>query len=180
MKLYYIFYIKLNAIIIKVRALKNFYFFKNVSTIIGKNLTIRTGAGKHIFGNKNIILDNVIFEVYNPKASIQTGNYCMFAFGVVISCCKNITIGDHVWIGEYTSIRDSTHIFSINSPLGSLPDKIEPIKIGNNVWIGRGCLIMQGVTIEDNVVIAANSVVKGNILTGNIYGGVPAKFLKKL
>jgi acetyltransferase-like isoleucine patch superfamily enzyme len=171
-------YFKKNAIVQKCRAIVKFYFFGTLNIQIGRNVFIKRGRGKHFFGNKSIILNNCIFEVHNPKASITTGNNCIFAFGVLVVCCHKIEIGNHVWIGEYTSIRDATHVFSVDEILGSLPDKVEPIKIGNNVWIGRGCLIMPGTVIEDNVVIAANSVVKGLCASGAVYGGTPAKFIK--
>ncbi|QWG03992.1 hypothetical protein KMW28_13775 [Flammeovirga yaeyamensis] len=53
-----------------------------------------------------------------------------------------------------------------------------PIEIGENCWIGRGCIILAGVTIGDGAIIAANSVVNKNIPSNTIYGGVPAKFIK--
>ncbi len=171
-------YFKKNAIVQKFRAFEKFYFFKSFSIKIGHNVFIRRGKGKHSFGNNNVILDNCVFEVHNPKASIQTGSDCIFAVGVLVVCCEQIKFGNNVWIGEYTSIRDATHIFSKVNTIGSLPDKVEPIKIGNNVWIGRGCLLLPGTIIEDNVVIAANSVVKGLFKSGAIYGGTPAIYIK--
>jgi acetyltransferase-like isoleucine patch superfamily enzyme len=173
-------YFKKNAFIQKCRAIKNFYFFNNLTIKIGHNVFIRRGKGAHFFGHNNTVLDNCVFEVHNPKATIKTGNDCMFAVGVLIVCCEQITLGNHVWIGEYTSLRDATHMFSMADVLGSLPDKVDPIKIGNNVWIGRGCLIMPGTSIEDNVIIAANSVVKGVCKAGSIYGGSPAVYLRQI
>ena len=57
-------------------------------------------------------------------------------------------------------------------------DKKAPILIGNNVWIGRGCLICEGAIIEDGVVVGANSVVKGRLVKDTIYAGAPAKAIK--
>lgn len=54
------------------------------------------------------------------------------------------------------------------------------IKIGNNVWIGANSIILPGVVVEDNVVIAAGSVVTKSLDSGYIYGGVPAKLIKKI
>ena len=54
------------------------------------------------------------------------------------------------------------------------------IKIGNDVWLGCGVRILSGTVIEDRVIIAAGAVVKGHLESGYIYGGVPAKRLKKL
>ena len=88
-------------------------------------------------------------------------------------------MGDNVWVGEYTSIRDSTHDFSPNIPLGQGLDLIGEIKIGNNVWIGRGSIILPGSIIGDNVVIGANSLVNGNCESNSLYAGTPAILKKK-
>ena len=52
-------------------------------------------------------------------------------------------------------------------------------KIGNDVWIGYGSIIMQGVTIGDGAIIAAGSVVTKDVVSYSIYGGNPAKFIRK-
>jgi acetyltransferase-like isoleucine patch superfamily enzyme len=173
-------YFKKNALLQKIRAIKKCYFFGILQIKIGHNVFIRRGKGNHSFGLNNVVLDNCVFEVHNPQASIITGHDCIFAYGVVVVCNQKIEIGNHVWIGEYTSLRDATHEFSATKVMGELPDKIIPIKIGNNVWIGRGCIIMPGTIIEDNVIIAANSVVKGVCKAGAVYGGAPAVFLKEV
>ena len=55
-----------------------------------------------------------------------------------------------------------------------------PIHIGNNVWIGGGVKIMSGVTIGDNTVIAAGSVVTKDIPSNVLAGGVPCRVIRKL
>jgi acetyltransferase-like isoleucine patch superfamily enzyme len=171
---------KVESLQIKCRAILFSYFFKNLNIVIGRNLRIRGGNGLHSFGNKLIIYDNVVFEVYNKMAKISVGNNCIVSYGVIFSCSKRIEIGDNVWIGEYVSIRDSTHEFSASVPLGSGSDLIANIKIGDNVWIGRGSIILPGTVIGDNVVIGANSLVKGNLDSNSMYAGTPARLKKKL
>lgn len=55
-----------------------------------------------------------------------------------------------------------------------------PIKIGNNVWIGGNVCVMPGVTIGDNVVIGAGSVVTKDIHSNVIAAGTPCKVIKEL
>jgi acetyltransferase-like isoleucine patch superfamily enzyme len=57
--------------------------------------------------------------------------------------------------------------------------KTDPIIIGNNVWIGMGSVVLPGVQIGDNVIIAANSVVNKSIPSNSIAGGIPCKVLKE-
>lgn len=62
--------------------------------------------------------------------------------------------------------------------LTQLPHKGDTI-VGNDVWLGRECLIMPGAKIGDGAIVAARSVVSGTIPPYTIYGGNPAKFIKK-
>lgn len=59
-----------------------------------------------------------------------------------------------------------------------LPFKGDTV-IGNDVWIGQNVTIMPGVKIGDGAIIAANSIVGKNIESYSIYGGNPAKLIKK-
>lgn len=172
--------IKIEALLSKIRIATCYYFFKTTRIIIGNNLRIRGGNGIHSFGDNLVIYDNVIFECYSKDATIKTGNNCVFSFGVVVSCSINIELGNDVWIGEYSSIRDSTHQFSSSKSLSQTQDKKSAIKIGSNVWVGKNVLILPGVIIGDNVVIAAGSVVKGECLSNSLYAGNPAILVKHL
>jgi len=49
-----------------------------------------------------------------------------------------------------------------------------------NVWIGAGCIVLPGARIGDNAVIAAGSVVRGEVPAGELWGGVPAKYIKTI
>jgi acetyltransferase-like isoleucine patch superfamily enzyme len=54
------------------------------------------------------------------------------------------------------------------------------IRVGNNVFIGYGSIILPNVDIGDNCIIAAGSVVTGNVSSDSVVGGVPAKFIKSI
>jgi len=54
----------------------------------------------------------------------------------------------------------------------------KPIVIGNDVWLGVGCKILPGVTINDGAIIAAGSIVNEDIPAKAIVGGNPAKVIK--
>lgn len=101
-----------------------------------------------------------------------------------IECFEKITIGNNVKIGFGTQIFD-TNFHSINPKTRmSLDDlkkaKTASINIGNNVFIGAMSIIIKGVNIGENSIIAAGSVVVRNIPANEIWGGNPAKFIKRL
>jgi len=85
--------------------------------------------------------------------------------------CKLITCGDNVTLAKDVYVL--AHDASMKKFLGRT--KVGRVKIGNNVFIGAGAVVLPGVTIGDNVIVAANSCVNRSIPSGEVWGGCPAK-----
>ncbi|MGL4652041.1 sugar O-acetyltransferase [Cetobacterium sp.] len=111
------------------------------------------------------------------------------------NCGKNITIGKDVFINSNCQFQDQGGIkigdgtlIGPNVVLATLNHGIEsekrgnlypkPIEIGKGVWIGGNVSILPGVTLGDNVIVAAGAVVTKNFPPNCIIAGVPAKILK--
>ena len=90
-----------------------------------------------------------------------------------IKCFHSIEIGENVVISENCTIWDSDVHVMQNSI------KTQPIKIGNDVWIGTNCIILKGVTIGDGAVVAAGSLVNKDVPAKALVGGAPAKIIKE-
>lgn len=86
-----------------------------------------------------------------------------------------INIGDHVQIGPNVTIVTDNHDFANRYIL-----KCKLVNIGNNVWIGANAVIMPGVTIGDNAVVAGGALVTKDVPSDCVAGGSPAKVLKYL
>ena len=92
-----------------------------------------------------------------------------------------ISVGDHVRITK--NVQFITH----DGGVWVLREKYDcpdidlfgRITVGNNVHIGFNTIIMPGVTIGDNCVIATGAVVTKNVPSGEIWGGIPAHFIEK-
>jgi acetyltransferase-like isoleucine patch superfamily enzyme len=131
-------------------------------------------------GNKSTIYQHTSLFVGN-KGSFKLGNNSHIApYGYCLIDNNSLEIGNNVAIGPFTSIFCHS-----NSPYGPSAFFTEnyidgDISIGNNVFIGAHCVILPGTKIHDDVVIASNSVIKGQIPSDSIYGGSPAKQIKKL
>lgn len=101
----------------------------------------------------------------------------------ITSRSRSIQIGDDVMIAANVSILDSDfHV--IFPPEGRLTNPgyefDQDIKIQKNVWIGTRSIILKGVSIGENSVIAAGSVVTKSIPPNVVAGGVPAKVIRKI
>ena len=88
-----------------------------------------------------------------------------------------IYIGDGTFIGHNVILATLNHDLNPNTRADMYP---KPIHIGKKVWIGSGAIVLPGISIGDNSVIAAGSVVTKNVPENVVYGGNPAKFIKKI
>lgn len=110
---------------------------------------------------------------------------------------KKVHINDNVFInavggvvlGDYDVLSHGVTILSTGLDTGKWRNRIEnednhiekPIQIGENVWIGANVTICAGASIAKNSIIAAGAVVSKDLMEeGCLYGGVPAKKIKKL
>lgn len=91
--------------------------------------------------------------------------------------CELVSIGDHCFIGH--GVMFVNDLFQTGKPAGGDQTKWKATKIGNHVSIGSNATILP-VTICDNVVIGAGSVVTKSITKSGIYAGNPAKFLRNI
>ena len=96
---------------------------------------------------------------------------------------ESIEIGDNVVIAAGVSILDHdhrTHVENGALVVENLEFTSEPIRIGSNVWLGDKVTVLKGVTIGDNVIVAANAVVTKDVEPGTIVGGIPAVKLRDI
>tara|TARA_R110001583_G_scaffold79679_6_gene215057 strand:+ start:1577 stop:1969 length:393 start_codon:yes stop_codon:yes gene_type:complete len=90
-----------------------------------------------------------------------------------------IEIGDHVSIMTSSFVTHDGGVWIIHEEYPKI-DLIAPIKVGTNVFIGVGCDILLGASIEDNIFIGAGSIVKGRLVKNSVYAGIPARRIKSL
>jgi len=101
-------------------------------------------------------------------------------YNSTIICRNEISIGKNVIIAPEVIIRDSDqhNLIDNNLHMGVRPASA-PIHIGNHVWIGTRAIILKGVNIGNNVVIASGAVVTRDVPDNCCAAGVPARIIKK-
>ncbi len=107
--------------------------------------------------------------------------------GKYVYCNFGVTMVDdtHVYVGDYTMFGPNVTVATAGHPL--LPELREkmyqynmPVHIGRNCWIGAGVLIVPGITIGDNVVVGAGSVVTKDLPSNVIAVGNPCRVLREI
>ncbi|AFZ44934.1 hypothetical protein PCC7418_2802 [Halothece sp. PCC 7418] len=113
-----------------------------------------------------------------PKIYIGTGTY--INRGTFLDAAESITIGHNCAIGPGCYITDHDHGIDPNLPPLEQALISQPTQIRDRAWIGANVTILKGVTIGEQAVIGAGSVVTKNIPDGAIAVGVPATVIKTL
>ena len=170
-------------------------------------LKSEVGVKMHLMTQEAMKITNLMNNKYLPPAelrrymSVLIGQEVDEGFGLFppffTNCGKNIHLGKNVfinsgchfqdqggiYIGDGTFIGHNVILATLNHDLnpnsrGDMWPK--PIHLGKKVWIGSGAIVLPGVTIGDNSVIAAGSVVTKDVPENSVYGGNPAKFIKMI
>lgn len=153
----------------RVGSLGNSSFIRSKTRIIGNPKRIKIG---HHFK----IYENCIIAI--GKGEILIGNNGLLGVGTYINCGnEKLIIGDGVAIAPFCRIFTFSHHYAPDKMTINTYKKGDVI-IKDNVLIGTNTIILPGVTIGKDSIIAAGSIVNNDIPPGTIYGGIPAKFIK--
>lgn len=148
---------------------KALFFRSPLSEIkIGNNCTFVS----HSYINPRGVNHRCMFQTSEKGAYIHIGDNCGFS-GVSIVSSVGVTIKNNVLIGANVKIGDrEDHMERYNVPP-------KPIVIEENAWIGMNSIILKGVRIGCNSIIAAGSIVTKDIPDNCIAGGVPCRLIKE-
>lgn len=136
------------------------------------------GTGNVKIGMKSRIGDLAEFTT-NHDGVINIGNEVRLNRGATICAYMEVSIGDNSMVGEFVSIRDANHGIQKGELVRSQPHDAKPIRIGSDVWVGRGACILPGVTIGDGAIIGANSIVTKDVPPNSIAAGIPARIIRE-
>lgn len=160
-------------------------FYLRKLKVAGKGL-IGKGCGFFIPGKGSVdIKGRIILQAQvmlyshgkmNIGKNLQVNSYSR------IVAHDEITIGDNVSIGRFVTILDHDHHYEIKENGDLCLDGYEtaPIHIGSNIWLGDKCTVLKGVTIGDNVVAAAHTLIHKDVPPNSLIFGVPYKIIKNL
>lgn len=156
---------------------------KNGKIIIGNKVVLNSD-----FKNSNTSLTTAVKFVTGIQGRIKIGNNCDLN-GTCMVAYDEIQIGDNCQFASSSIISDTDfHPIDKEARLAQmqgLPFSYDlvnkkKIVIGNNVWVGWGAIILKGVNIGDNSIVAAGAVVVSDIPRNVIVAGNPARIVKEI
>ena len=170
------------------------------SPTFGQGVVLRHPAKIHL-GDDAVIDDLVLLDAKGTtNRGIRIGNGVFLGRGTILSCKDgDIELGDHVNIGfhseifsgsqvtvgrhglfaAYTYLVGGGHEFEqAGVPVIEQERRSKGITVGENVWLGAGAKVMDGVRIADHVVVGAGAVVTEDLPAGAVAVGVPARVVR--
>ena len=155
--------------------------------IIGENTTLNNckisiqGSNTILHIGNNNSISNSFFIIQDNNAKIVLGNNGYIGGARLFSIGENntIEIGDNFLFSDNIDLWNNDGHSIIDCDTGYILNNEKPITIEDNVWIGTGSIILKGVTISSNSIIAAKSVVNKNVKQNTIVAGNPAKKVKE-
>ncbi len=147
--------------------------------VIGHSFFMQNGKYYNMIGHQQ-----PCYFIVNKDAQLIIGNNVGISAAAIV-CWNKIVIEDKVMIGGGTVIYDTDfHSLDLNERLSPIEDltkiKTAPVYIRTGAFIGANCTLLKGVTIGENSIIGAASVVTKSIPPNEIWAGNPAKFIRKI
>ena len=138
---------------------------------------VRIGSNFYVDGLTN---NHVCLSVGVPGALIEFGDNCGLN-GTVLQCSRHIRVGDWSNIADAYITDTPAHTLSRNRrQLGSIDISGVPVEIKQNVWVSTKVVILHGVTIGENSVIAACSLIRKDVPPNVMVAGNPQKIVKEI
>lgn len=148
----------------------NIYRQKGSVIMLGNELVFRSWPNSNLIG----INRRCSISTLRQGGAVVIGDGCGFS-GTVIGAFVKIELGRNVRCGANTLITDSDWHDDDPRSGGS-----KPVYIGDNVWLGEGVKVLKGVTIGNNSLIGAGSIVVSDIPANVVAAGNPCKVIKEL
>lgn len=165
------------------------YEFMNRASDEARRITFELNGAYHSMPQVRDLFARLFGKPVDPSFRVFPPFYTDFGKNITVgknvfinACCHfqdqgGITLGDNCLVGHNVVFATLNHGFAPEERQSMLP---APIVVGRNVWIGSNSTILQGVTIGDNSIIAAGSVVTKDVPANAIVAGVPARFIRSI
>jgi acetyltransferase-like isoleucine patch superfamily enzyme len=149
------------------------------STIFKKNVTLsisKKGALK--IGDHCLFHQGVSILLTLPSPHVAIGNWVFIGRDTIIASKISIEIGDFTVFAPRCYVIDHEHGFQVNNLILNQKSVLNSVSIGRDCYFGTGAVVTSGVTVGDGAIVGANSVVVTDIPAGEVWAGVPARYIR--
>ena len=132
-------------------------------------------------GNRCVLQPDIFFNVdhyWTPGPMIEIGDRVFIGKGVEFNCRERIHVNDDALIAAGCRLIDCDHGTAPGQLIGAQPIATAGIVVGKGAWLGANVLVLRGAQIGDGAIVGAGSVVTQHVPAGEIWAGVPARFLR--
>lgn len=146
---------------------------------LGKRVEVhaRRGYGRLILGRWVHIGDENRLRCH--EGTMRVGDKCVFGRDNTVNAYLDVEFGEGTIVADWVYICDFDHVTDdLHVPIKDQGIVKSPVRIGPDVWIGTKVTVLRGTTIGRGSVLAAHSVVRGNVAEYSVMAGVPATRIK--
>jgi acetyltransferase-like isoleucine patch superfamily enzyme len=169
-------------------------------SVIGRSVVLRS-PHRIALGERVLVDDGVVLDAKGERSAIRLGNDILLGRGTILSCnqatietgdmlsigpfcffaCKGRTVlGSNVAMGAGTYLMAGGHVSDDpETPILQQARTAQGITVEDNVWIGAGVKILDGVTVGRNSILAAGAVVSKDVPAYSLVMGNPARVVEK-
>jgi len=151
--------------------------------IIHRSVKVRAAHGLVRIGHLSEMHERVVLSAIGEpgrQARLSIGDYTSIWYGTVISAQHEITIGHHCAISWNCTIIDNDMHTLVETNDAPVRAADTAVRIGDHVWIGAQAIILKGVTIGANSMIAAGAIVTKDVPPNTLVAGAPARPVRKI
>ena len=151
------------------------FAFRGSLTVRGPG---RVTVGDHVMFDNATGHDNRLLT-FTGSARLSIGNDC-YVNGAEIACRDEVTIGDRCILAECLIMDTEFHSVTADRHDRTAAVRTAPVRLGRNVWLANKVIVLRGVTIGENSVVGAGSVVTRDVPPDVVVAGNPARIVKQL
>ena len=154
------------AVLLKLTCGKSFN--GKLVCLISPRTEITLDRGGQLFWGQMLKVRSGCKVRVRKNAKLAVGDNFSMSNNGVITARESIRIGSNVQFGPGVLVYDHDHDYKAHGGLAAKKYKTSPIEIGDNVWIGANSIILRGTKIGSNCVVAAGTIVRGEIPDGSL------------